>query len=1122
MKCFNCGYLHNAKNAKACAICGADFSMKCGNCHEPNPKEAKFCFNCGSKLDFIESNKALESKKNIAVMFADISGFTKLSEQYSAEQVRNIINEAFEYITKPIYELEGSIDKYIGDCVMVLFGDKYIHQDDPLRSVKCALKMQEAINNYSKEKLSKYDIDLKLSIGINYGTVVSGNVGSYYDQDYTVIGDVVNTAQRLQTSAPSASILVSESIYNQTKEYIDYGVKQSIRVKNKENEVICYKPISLNTASDVITLISRDNELALLNEYFINYNHISIIGESGIGKSTLVKAFISNLDTNHRKLWIDTNIIYKNKPFSLIKNIISSILNINPFDSNRIKKNRLNSFVDYILDSYSEEDIIKNYNYIALVLNLELDLEYKEIINYTEYEDLLREIKTQLEIFFNNLALKQNILLILDDLQFSDLESIDILSNIDLNIKVISISKFELDLYNGEISISLDKFDINQTKELITYIVNDINIDKSFINTVYNITDGNIMYIKEITNSIKRNNQILNKDNFLFINPNYLEKIPKTLSNTILANILELDSKVYEILSVCSVIGNEFNLNYVFEILKLDFNEELLNIPIKMGIIGFKNILKHNNDNHKIYAFKQDMIREVIYNNILENTKKEYHELIARLYIHHNENELEEYYEIIAYHYEHTDHRKQTINYYMRAANHSYDNYSYNSSLHFYKKVTELCDLSTNIYHAYNRMGEIYSVIGMYDEAIEAYNKAIIHTSLDEQINEIILNKIEIYRTITNFDEALKLIDELDSKLSHKSHLFGKLLSIKATVFNMLGKKEVIELATTSESILSTARDYEALAQTMMQAGIRYSINGDLEESIDYLLKAYDYANKSSNKTIIIKSAINLGITYHHYGEINKAFVYLEKAINLAKEISNIKNIITASLNLGVFNLEKGYFNKALVLFDSVIEDSKQVNLVYQLCIALTNKGDLLYELGEYENAYNLYEEALDITTKYEIPIENAINILGMAKTKIMIDNLDIIPLLEKALKIFKDANEIGFISDVYLYYAQHYLKLDQKDEAIEALNTAILNAEKTHNTLKIIQTKRLLSEITNNINLLNEVINLFDNFESNYELAKTYYSLYKLNHNDSDLERAKAYISEVDNCLYKEIINKK
>ena len=405
--CFNCGVKVNSTNDRECRFCGVKFSEWCPVCGFPNPRAARFCFNCGSKLanpdkfSSVENFGTLaESRKNVAVMFADISGFTSLSEKLDPEEVREIVNECFNYITSPVYELEGMIDKYIGDCVMVLFGARYTHTDDAKRAVKCAMKMMDLISEFSVNMLSSKGIKLNLSIGINYGLVVTGGVGNYFDRDYTVMGDIVNTAQRLQMSAGEGVILVSESVYTETKDQFEYSGAIEVKVKNKENPVRCYRPLKINTEyyyDGELPFIERQKEIGFLNSVFNDALNTGlkcavVTGEPGLGKTRLLKEFTSKLGNDIKKVWVDCNTISQNKSYSLIAGFLAGIMNIHTLDSANTRKHRLLSFLDYILGDRSDDDIKHTFDFLGLLLGLERDSGFQSIFESMNYENIRREL----------------------------------------------------------------------------------------------------------------------------------------------------------------------------------------------------------------------------------------------------------------------------------------------------------------------------------------------------------------------------------------------------------------------------------------------------------------------------------------------------------------------------------------------------------------------------------------------------------------------------------------------------------------------------------------------------------------------------------------------------------
>ncbi|MGH9974936.1 MAG: adenylate/guanylate cyclase domain-containing protein, partial [Nitrososphaeraceae archaeon] len=207
IKCPRCDF-ENSKNAKSCKECGADLTIACTDCGNRVRKAANFCDECGARLvlsqydgevlsglhssktqpltNKIHPNviKMKGERKNVTVMFTDISGFTQMSEKLDPEEIINIINSCFNKLTEIIYRYEGTVDKYMGDCIIALFGAPVAHEDDPERAVKTAMEIIEALDELNKS----LPVLIQMHVGLNTGLVVAGSIGSDLRKQYTVIG----------------------------------------------------------------------------------------------------------------------------------------------------------------------------------------------------------------------------------------------------------------------------------------------------------------------------------------------------------------------------------------------------------------------------------------------------------------------------------------------------------------------------------------------------------------------------------------------------------------------------------------------------------------------------------------------------------------------------------------------------------------------------------------------------------------------------------------------------------------------------------------------------------------------------------------------------------------------
>jgi adenylate cyclase len=154
----------------------------------------------------------------VTVLFADIRGFTEFAESHSAKRVVEVLNRLFSELTKVIFKYKGTFDKYIGDAVMAFYGAPVSYEDDIIRALQTALEMQQVFGQIKEKWESEELTSMALGVGLNTGEAVVGNIGSEKIMDYTVIGDTVNVAKRLQEIAGSGQILISQSTYRQVKD----------------------------------------------------------------------------------------------------------------------------------------------------------------------------------------------------------------------------------------------------------------------------------------------------------------------------------------------------------------------------------------------------------------------------------------------------------------------------------------------------------------------------------------------------------------------------------------------------------------------------------------------------------------------------------------------------------------------------------------------------------------------------------------------------------------------------------------------------------------------------------------------------------------------------------------
>lgn len=240
------------------------------------------------------------------MLFADLVGFTGLTERMDPEQVKRLIDQCFERLVQVVIGFGGRVDKILGDGILALFGAPVAHEDDPERAVRAGLRMQDALAQFVNSSQLVGSGDIRMRIGINSGEVL---VGTLAGTDYTAMGDVVNTASRLQSSAPPGGVLVGRSTYALTADTFRYEPFGEMQPRGREQSLTAWLALEptappgrrrrrdvgivgrhseLTLADAAVELVTRGNRSVLLH----------VIAENGVGKSRLVDEVVQRLRSN--------------------------------------------------------------------------------------------------------------------------------------------------------------------------------------------------------------------------------------------------------------------------------------------------------------------------------------------------------------------------------------------------------------------------------------------------------------------------------------------------------------------------------------------------------------------------------------------------------------------------------------------------------------------------------------------------------------------------------------------------------------------------------------------------------------------------------------------------------
>lgn len=266
--------------------------MACASCSQPLPEGARFCPFCGHEVSLV----TVEERRVVSVLFADIVGFTTLSEHLDPERVKRLIDGCFERMIVEIERFGGRVDKVLGDGILALFGAPTAHEDDPDRAVRAAIEMHRALRDYV-ESNKGLTADIKMRVGVNTGEVVVGRVPG--SDDYTAMGDVVNVSSRLQSMAPPGGIFVGASTESELSPSIERVLVADAEVRGRDQTERVWRITGRVNRSLVassrhdLPFVGRSSQRELFNSVMGLVTDgkgavISVSGEAGSGKTRLV------------------------------------------------------------------------------------------------------------------------------------------------------------------------------------------------------------------------------------------------------------------------------------------------------------------------------------------------------------------------------------------------------------------------------------------------------------------------------------------------------------------------------------------------------------------------------------------------------------------------------------------------------------------------------------------------------------------------------------------------------------------------------------------------------------------------------------------------------------------
>ncbi|RMF18329.1 MAG: hypothetical protein D6761_02875 [Candidatus Dadabacteria bacterium] len=574
-------------------------------------------------------------RKIVTVVFADVSGFTAMSESMDPEDVTRIMNGCFEALCAEIYRHRGMVDKFIGDCVMALWGVPAATDQDAELAVRASLAMLDALAAYNET----LEIPLGLSIGINTGVAVAATVGSSRFRQYTVMGDTVNLAQRLESAAQRDQILVSESVVQSCQERIDFVEHDAVRVKGKSEPVRIFSPVRVHelagdarkTRTSALPLIGRDDamaraHLAIQGARRGEGGSICLFADPGLGKSRLLDA-IAEVVAEKKLALVRArgHPLTRELDYSLLSAILRQMAGLPPEAGRERVRRGLWQAVERIDDGVLETltDLLLGR------VKLQAGGEDPEVISARVLEAARDWILRAAE--------ERPMVLLVDDVQLSDWQSLRLLArlssaaiNHSLLVVLAGRPQKRLSMINDIGRVDLPALTAEQTAALAAAALQRDDIPDNLTAFLNERAHGNPLQILAYLDGLKAAGQIFLRGRVWRVAREIdATALPGSLAALMAARVDNLDPAERDIVLRAATIGEVVPMDLLRRFAP-DFHtmQRVIDRLIQSDLLAIDD-----QDIEVCYRFLQPAFREAAYDRILRTTRQQWHREIAELLV---------------------------------------------------------------------------------------------------------------------------------------------------------------------------------------------------------------------------------------------------------------------------------------------------------------------------------------------------------------------------------------------------------------------------------------------------------------------------------------------------------
>lgn len=936
----------------------------------------------------LTASKQIEGeRRTVTVLFSDVVGFTSISEKLDPETVYTIIDATVGAFRDEIYAHEGTLDKFMGDGVMALFGAPVMHEDDPTRAVRCALGMQGALKRVNESMVLQHGIQLQMRIGLNLGTVVVADIGADLRMNYTALGDTVNVASRLQSVAEPGTILVSRAVYEQTRAMFDYSELGSIRVRGRVEPIEIFQVLGVKPEPGRVRgipglaapMVGRAQELARVQHVVETLARdgrggiVLVTGEAGMGKTRLLgelKQWITRTpELAELRVYEGGCVAYGQSAYDVQVQILAGLLQIRPDDPAPTRREKIRMGVRELAGEHALFDILPYIEYLMGLPPTEREL--TERIRHLEPAQLRQQMFLAMRDLLVHAAREHPLVLSFEDLHWVDKPALDLLlfllktedapivfvclARPSNNQAVPQIQQLTAAAAEGQFTqIALEPLSLQDSAALVDQLLTIADLPQALRQMIPQRADGNPFYVEEILRALIDRNIIRRQGERWEMTPGsdaHSFPVPRTLESLIMTRVDHLSESTRYVAQCAAVIGRDFSDSILLRI--SETNPSRLENDLQ-ELIDHEVLQQTANGQERYFAFRHILTQQTIYNSVLVRRREQLHNKIATAMEELYAEQLDDQAERLAFHYGESKDAAKALPHVIRSAERAASRFANEEALSYYRVALDLAtrtqapaELRTRILIG---LGDSQTHSGDFDGAAtnlraawELARSEPASPMQARQTAEIARRLGRGFERRARYDDAMQWLESALREINRDVSSVQAVERVRiyldiGWVHYRRGNLDEAEHWRLRSLEISEGLDYYAeMGSAYNGLAALYSLRGDWNRATEYAERGLQIREMIGDVEGTSRSHSNLGAILLGIGEWDKALPHLKQSLELKQRIGDAKQLALAYNNLGYFFLYKDDLARARELFHAARKQAEKIRDPNATCLALNS-----------------------------------------------------------------------------------------------------------------------------------------------------------------------------------------